>query len=444
MTSPHPAQGSPSDSLIHPEADGDVGITEHFIHHVTEDFAPPPLAEEVFPAAMFASSNAEVMASLPPGHPSGPMPVVAPGEDGVMAAVPPPPPPPPEPPRRRRRPALLVSAVAVVVVASGGAAAYALTHKTITLDVDGKVTTVETFEGDVGDLLTEEGVEVDRRDAVTPGPGGALHDGDTVTVRSGHRVVLRVDGERRAAWVTALDADQALATLAEQGDDVVLLPTRSGGTVRFPVRLDVDGPVNLVAGGEVRRLADGSLTLGDLLARYGVRVDGDDRVTLQRGLPDNPEGPTLTVVVREVQTSIEETVSVVPFETVTATDPNHYEDLAPYVATEGAPGKRVTSWDVTKVDGKVVDKEKLSTWVAERPVNEVIMYGTKARPEPEPEPEPTPKPDPKGKAKPGPGPTSEPDEGSRQEPTSGPGSKPDVDPPAKETKTSDASPPTRD
>ncbi|WP_207211908.1 hypothetical protein, partial [Promicromonospora panici] len=73
MTFPHPAQGSPSDSLINPEVDGDVGITEHF--------GPPPPAEEVFPAAMFAAagSNAAVMASLPPGHPSGPMPVVEPG-----------------------------------------------------------------------------------------------------------------------------------------------------------------------------------------------------------------------------------------------------------------------------------------------------------------------------------------------------------------------------
>ena len=444
MTSPHPAQGSPSDSLIHPEVDGDVGITEHFTQYVTEHFGPPPLPEEVFPAAMFASSNAEVMASLPPGHPSGPMPVVAPGDGGVMTAVPPPPPPPSEPPRRRRRTALLMGVVAVVVLGSGGAAAYALAHKTVTLDVDGTVTTVETFEGDVGDLLTHEGVELDRRDAVTPGVGGALRDGDTVVVRYGHRVVLRVDGERRAVWVTALDADQALATLSRQGDDVVLLPARSGGAVTLPMRLDVDGPVRLVVGGKARLVADGAQPLDELLAANEVRVDGDDRITVERGRADGPDAPALTVVVQQVQTSIEETVSEMPFETVTATDPNHYEDLGPYLATEGVVGKRVTSWDVTKVDGKVVDKEKLSTWVAERPVNEVIMYGTKARPAPEPEPEPKPKPEPDGKTKPGPEPTSGPDERSRPEPKSGPDSEPRVDKPADGAKTRNTPPPTSD
>lgn len=431
MTVPHPAQGSPSDSLVHPEVDGDVGITEQFPQYFTERFRPPPLAEEVFPAAMFAaaSSNAAVMASLPPGHPSGPMPIVVPGDGGVMTVPPPPPPPPPEPPRRRRRTALLVSVAVVVIVGAGGAAAYALTHKTVTLDVDGKVTTVETFQGDVGDLLTDEGVEIDRRDAVKPGIGGALHDGDTVVVRYGHQLNLRADGEQRTAWVTNLDVDQALTTLSEEGDDVVLLPFRDGSVASLPMLLDVDGPVNLVAGGGFNRLADGSLTLEDLLARFEVRADADDRITVERGLPDNPDGTTLTVVVQAFQTTIVETVSEMPFETVTATDPNHYEDLAPYVATEGVPGKRVTSWDVTKIDGRVVEKEKLSTWVSERPVDEVIMYGTKARPKPPPEPKPKPRSEAGRDSKKDPKPGST----SRPEPRSTPDSELHVDAPDEET-----------
>nr|WP_242504570.1 ubiquitin-like domain-containing protein [Promicromonospora panici] len=315
-------------------------------------------------------------------------------------------------------------------VGSGGVAAYAAAHKTVTLDVDGEVTTVETFEGDVSDLLAGEGVEVSRRDAVTPAVDGALREGDTVVVRYGHRVTLRVDGEQRAAWVTALDADQALTKLSKQGDDVLLLPTRSDGSVTLPMRIDVDGPVKLVVGGQARRVADGAMPLDRLLAENEVRVDADDRVTVERRHPTTPGAPTVAVVVREVQTSIEETVSEVPFESVTAADPNRYEDLGPYLATEGVVGKRVTSWDVTKIDGKVVHKEKLSTWVAERPVDEVTMYGTKARPEPEPkpksEPKPDPKPDSKTDAKPKPDSTPTPD--------STPDSKLDVESPDEKTR----------
>jgi uncharacterized protein YabE (DUF348 family) len=307
----------------------------------------------------------------------------------------------------------------VAVAGTGGVVAYGAAHKTLTLDVDGKVTTVETFQGDVGDLLTDEGVEVGGRDSVTPGLDGALREGGTVVVRYGHKVTLRADGERRTAWVTALDADEALAKLSEGADDVVLVPARADGTVTLPMRLDADGPVNLVAGGETRRVADGDLALDELLATNEVSVDGDDRVVVERA--DGQGGPTLTVVVKEVQSSIEETSSELPFETVTATDPDHYEDLGPYLATEGAVGKRVTSWDVTTIDGKVVEKEKLNSWVERAPVDKVIMYGTKERPRPEPEPAPQPKSESKPDPKPDPKPGSKPD--SKPEPDSKPDSK---------------------
>ncbi|MFI9486884.1 transglycosylase family protein [Promicromonospora sp. NPDC052451] len=386
MVSP---QGSPSDSRIDPDADGDLELAEIF--------RPPPRSYEVFPAAMFTVPDtvagaetgvSEVMAGMPPGHPSGPVPVVPagdgpPGSLGVLP-VPPPPPPPPEPPRRKRK-AAMVTAAAVVLAGAGGAVAYGEAHKTVTLDVDGDVTTVETFQGDVADLLTDEGVEVSRRDEVAPGIGAALSDGSTVVVRTAHRLTLRADGERRTAWVAALDADQALDTLSAREGDVVLLPAVAGGSATLPMRLHVDGPVTLVAGGKEQQVADGAVMLDALLAAHDVRVDGDDRIVVERRPAEGSEEPALTVVVQQVQTSIEETVSEIPFETVTATDPGHYEDLGPYLARSGAVGERVTSWDITRVDGKVTSREKLSTWVSRPPVDKVIMYGTKARPAPEPE-----------------------------------------------------------
>jgi uncharacterized protein YabE (DUF348 family) len=270
--------------------------------------------------------------------------------------------------------------------------AYASSHKTVTLDVDGEVSTVETFQGDVADLLAEEGVAVTDRDVVTPGSDGALRDGGMVVVRYGHQVTMQVDGERRTTWVATLDVDQALATLSERAGDVALVPSRSGGRVTLPMRLDVDSPVNLVVGGEKQRVADGAANLDELLAERDITVDADDRITVERELPVSPGAPTLTVVVKKVETVTERTVTRLPFDTVEAEDPDRYEDLGSYVATEGVVGKRVTSWDVTRVDGKIVDRDKLSTEVERKPVDEVIMYGTKARPEPEPEPELVPEP----------------------------------------------------
>ncbi|GGM30838.1 resuscitation-promoting factor [Promicromonospora citrea] len=399
VTPPPPAQGSPSDAFL-PEADLSVGRTETFLD--VEPFGPPPRPEEVFPAAMFVvpdtAAEAEtavsaVMADLPPGHPSGPMPVVPAAELGVVAVPPPPPPPPPEPePPRRRRTAAVLTTAAVVLAGGGGAAAYTVAHKTVTLDVDGEVRTVETFQGDVADLLTGEGVAVSGRDEVTPGLDAALRDGSTVVVRTAHELTLRADGERRRVWVAALDADQALTRLAGEGEGVALIPARGGGTASLPLPLDADGPVALEAGGEVREVADGAVTLDALLAAHDVRVDGDDLLVVEHrsesGAESGAEGgqePVVTVVVRDVRSAIEETREEIPFETVTATDPGRYRDLGPYVASAGSAGERVTSWDVTRMDGRVVEREKLNTWVSRQPVDRVIMYGAKARPAPKPE-----------------------------------------------------------
>ena len=436
MTSPHPAQGSPGQQFPNSEADGDAGVTELFDAPFSDSpffgsaqFGPPPSADEVFPAGMtvadIANTRSEVMDTLPPGHPSGPMPVLATDSAGVATAPPPPPPPVPGPPRRRRGVAVLVTLVAVALVGAGGVAVHGAAHKTVTLDIDGEVTSVETFEGDVGDLLTAQGVEVTGRDVVTPGPDGALRDGGTVVVRYGHKVTLWVDGGRRTTWVTTLDADQALTQLAQGADKVVLVPARIEGRVTLPMRLDVDGPVRLDIGGEVRRVADGSVRLDELLVAQNAAVDTDDRVSVVHRVVRGQDKPVLTVVVKEVKATIEEVVSRIPFRTVTTTDAGHYADLGPYLASEGADGKRVTSWDVTRIDGEVVSREKLNSWVARAPVDEVVVYGTKERPKPKPEPKPKPKsdsksdskakPDSKSEPKPEPEPDSEPKPDSKRD-----------------------------
>jgi uncharacterized protein YabE (DUF348 family) len=390
VTSPHPAQGIRSDQPFNPEVGGSVGITKLF--------GPPPSADEAIPAVATAATAAGAQA----GPPSAALPAGTVAATAAMAAAPPPSPAPPPsapPPRRYHRAALLAGAAAVAVVGASGITAYGSAHKTVTLDVDGKVTTVETFQGDVADLLADEGVEVTDRDAVTPGAEGALRDGGMVVVRYGHQVTLEADGERRTTWVAALDADQTLAALSERGSDVALVPSRSGGRVTLPMRLDADSPVNLVVGGGTQRVVDGAAALDDLLAANGVTVDADDRVTVERGRPVgpgaptvSPGSPTLTVVVTKVETSTERTVTRLPFNTVSAEDPDHFEDLDPYLATKGVVGKRVTEWEVTRVDGKVVERDKLSSTVERKPVDKVVMYGTKARPEPEPVPEPEPAP----------------------------------------------------
>ncbi len=295
--------------------------------------------------------------------------------------------------RRRRWPLVAMVAVLALAVTGGAVAVVDQARKTVTLDVDGTTTTVTTFAGSVEGLLDEEGLRLSERDLVVPAQDGVLRDGAEVVVRYGRQLTIQTDGEERDVWVTALDADEALRTLAERGTEATLVPTRSGDRATLPLRLDAHEPVALVVGGEETVVPDGGIGLRAILAEAEVALDGDDRIHVERRAAGELGAPTVAVVVQRV--AVEEVAEThrVPFETETRTDPDRYADQGTAVEQEGKDGERTVVHRVTTVDGKEESREQVSDEVTTEPVTEVLVKGTKERPEPEPEPEPEPAPE---------------------------------------------------
>ena len=320
---------------------------------------------------------------------------------------------------RRRRWPLVAATAAVAVAVAGGALAYGDARKTVTLDVDGNVRTVTTMADSVDALLESQGVVVDERDLVAPAATSDLSEDADVVVRSGKQLDLQVDGERTDAWVTALDADEALDTLTARGGDVRIIASRSGERTSLPVDLDTDGPVAVVHDGDAQ-IVDDAEDVAGALQQADVSIDGDDRVHVtaashpevkkdvvtaakktekkaEKAEPgtevenvasqdaDAPaEAPQVALVVERVETKKVTTKKDVAHDTTTKKSGERYSDLDPKVTTEGADGVRTVVHKVTTVDGDVVKKKKTSDEVTKKPVTEVLVQGTKERPEPEP------------------------------------------------------------
>ncbi|WP_166850325.1 ubiquitin-like domain-containing protein, partial [Isoptericola sp. BMS4] len=255
---------------------------------------------------------------------------------------------------RRRWPLVAGLTAGAIVLAGGAAAAYGQAHKTVTLDVDGEMRTVDTYSGSVAGLLESEGVVVGDRDAVTPNADSALRDGSDVVVRYGNEVTVDVDGKQDDVWVTALDADEALAGLAARGSDVSLVASRSGDRASLPLRLDTDQPVAVVADGTTSVVDDGSVGLKAILTGLDLTVDKDDNVYVEQQKADEPGDPTVRVVVERVETKKVTKTSVVEHKTRTETDDDRYADLGSTVSQEGKDGERTKVFRVTTVDGEVV------------------------------------------------------------------------------------------
>ncbi|WP_304487063.1 resuscitation-promoting factor [Cellulosimicrobium sp. TH-20] len=321
--------------------------------------------------------------------------------------------------RRRRWP--LVAGATTVVLLATGAVAYGQARKTVELDVDGQITTVTTFAGSVEGLLAEQDVAVGDRDLVVPDVDSALRGGGDVVVRYGREVPVQVDGSQSSVWLTSLDADEALTTLASRGSDVRLVASRSGERASLPIRLDADGPVNVVVDGETKVAPDGSIGIDAILDQQGVQLGELDRVHVEKteqveaaqaaaapaeeapaadaAATEEPaavatsedteaaaDAAPVSLVVQRVKVEEVPTEAAVPFETVTEEDADRFKDLDPVVKQEGAEGVHTTVHRVTTVDGVEESRELVSEGVTTPPVNKILVQGTKERPKPEPKP----------------------------------------------------------
>ncbi len=185
-----------------------------------------------------------------------------------------------------------------------------------------------------------------------------------VTVQDGNvgRVVMSLSDDPVAIMETAK------VYLGEE-DTFVSNLSQEDGTIQiqraFDVAVKADGIITMVTlnGGKV----------SDALAKASIKVDKHDRLNVSLNAPLS-EG--MDIVIERVGYE-EYTVSErIPFETKT----EYTNTIAPgkrITEQEGAAGERVKTYRNKIVNGKVTETELVSEKVAKKPVDTIILKGTK-------------------------------------------------------------------
>jgi resuscitation-promoting factor RpfB len=277
---------------------------------------------------------------------------------------------------------------------ASGSVAFAEARKTVTLDVDGTTKTITTYAGSVEGMLESQGVRLGERDVVAPGADAELSDGDQVVVRYARQVTMTDGDGERDVWVTVTDAGEALTTLAERGADVALVASRSGDRASLPLRLNDDGPVVVVADGATRVVEDHAGSVDSVLGGLEVELDKDDLVsiapvaTLAKDKAIKPKaaasakqaGADVAIQVQRVETKKVTRKFDLDFDTRTTKDDDRYADEGDLVRSKGEQGVRTRVVVLRTVDGKVVSRKVISDEVTKKPVDRVVVEGTKERP----------------------------------------------------------------
>lgn len=275
------------------------------------------------------------------------------------------------------RPALVGALVLAVLAAAAGAYAFSTRGRTVTLSVDGRVQRVETFGEDVGDVLTEQGIELGSHDAVAPSPASEVSDGSRIAVRYGRRLALTVDGVQDTYWVTATRVTGALDQIGRRFADAYLSASRSAPIGRAGLSLTVktEKHITLVRRGRTSREVTTAVTVGEALRDLGVGHDGDDEVRPGLGT-DIDDGSRVRVV--RIDRRTRRVRVAVPNETVVGYDEDLLQGRERVLRT-GHDGVRVDTFRVVLADGEPRTRRRVASSMRTRPVDRVEVHGTKER-----------------------------------------------------------------
>lgn len=261
-----------------------------------------------------------------------------------------------------------------------GLVAFVGNNKTITLNVDGKVSSVQTFGGTVGQVVKSASLELSPEDRVSPSIDESVRNGTVINVNKAKEVQVSLDGSEKTVNTTAPDVAGLVTELGVASTSSVSVPKDSQLAVAGSfVAISTPKNVSIVADGKVDTATTTAATVGEVLDEAGVSLGANDRSSQ----PDSAHVvDNMVIKVSRVQKG--KTVVAteeLPFETLTTESadlPKGEEE----VTREGTPGTLQKTFKLVLVDGREASRSLVAETVLAKPVARKVTVGTKEAPKP--------------------------------------------------------------
>ncbi|UVJ40718.1 resuscitation-promoting factor [Arthrobacter sp. CJ23] len=269
---------------------------------------------------------------------------------------------------------LVLSALVLGVVAFVG------NNKTVTLNVDGKVSSVQTFGGTVDEVVKAAKVELKAADRVSPALDARVENGTVVNVNLAKDVAISLDGARRTVNTTAPDVAGLVSELGVASSAALSQPKDAALAVSGSfISISTPKTIRLVADGKSTAQTTTAADVATVLKDAGLTIGASDRVSQ----PGNaPVVQDMVIKVSRVDTSkTADATEEVPFETVTTQSADLYTDEKT-VTQAGTAGQVVKTFKLVLVDGREASRTEVSSNVTVKPVAKKVTVGLKERPKP--------------------------------------------------------------
>ncbi|MHA7289296.1 ubiquitin-like domain-containing protein [Arthrobacter sp. MDT3-24] len=259
-----------------------------------------------------------------------------------------------------------------------GLVAFVGNNKTVTLNVDGKVTSVQSFGGTVGQVVKSANVELKPADRVSPSADAKVENGTVINVNMAKAVKVSLDGSEKTINTTAPDVAGLVTELGVASSSSVSVPKDAQLAVAGSfVSISTPKSVSIVADGKASTATTTAGTVAQVLEDAGITLGVDDRTSQ----PGNAHVVNNMVVkVSRVDTSqTAATTEDVAFDSMT-TESAELLKGEKEVTQAGVAGKVDKSFKLVMVDGREASRTLVSETVSVQPVTEKVTVGTKAKP----------------------------------------------------------------
>jgi len=261
-----------------------------------------------------------------------------------------------------------------------GLVAFVGNNKTVTLNVDGKVSSVQTFGGTVEQVVKSANVELHPADRVSPALDSSVENGSVINVNMAKAVKVSLDGAEKTVSTTAQDVAGLVTQLGVASSSELSVPKDAQLAVDGSfVAISTPKTVSIIADGKAKKTTTTAANVGEVLKDAGIRLAAADRTSQPAHAP---VVNNMVIKVSRVDTSKTTTVTEeVAFQTLTtdsATLPKGEEK----VTQEGVPGATTLTYKLVLVDGREASRTLVSKTTTREPVTEKITVGTKEAPKP--------------------------------------------------------------
>ncbi|WP_010531228.1 G5 and 3D domain-containing protein [Lentibacillus jeotgali] len=240
---------------------------------------------------------------------------------------------------------------------------------------NGEKQTMHTHADTVDELLDEAGIAYEEHDALSHDTDAEIEDGMTITYEAANKITVEAEGKEKTYHTVTGTIDEFLdeAEISVSKHDDTSHNKTAAISDGMVYTIDRAFQVTINDGGDKQKVWATGGKVGDLLEEEKISLDDSDKLKPGENKKVKKDTPITITHVEKVTDEVKETIDY----KVEERKDNNLEKGKKKVIAGGQEGVLVKTYEITKENGKEVNKELVNKEVKQESEKRIVALGTK-------------------------------------------------------------------